>query len=460
MTGRKEAREGGRRGGRGEASRQSRRGQGLPPEEHKALDDVVREARKAGAEKRKAALEEKKKASAADQDQAAPESSVLDAHQANQDEVPEADSTGSVPAGTECVPDLVTGLDEGESAQNDEPAQASVGGADEVEPPAEDRVSDSPQPDDEVEILDEAPTIKHENPLSTVQEDGVLNDEAEIRSALAQSSPAATAQAPALKIEAQSSPAPSDSRGPDETKTQVSEAQAKAYVAEQVRRWEQHRERATVPLKVEYAWPEAAPDFTEWWTAALATSKYLSDRMVMASQDAAWIAELGPVRLELCLAQDVSGIVIPPSILSPRECVALIQSLLFAAGFRFHNLIPMWFQSQSSRVAPSLVRSVVEDVQHFLAFELIEWRELASGVPFKIVLGAPDVQDQTESNVGNSGSTLSQAARAPILNYHAEDNDGDLLMSDYEAGLLGREFVLRLRVAGLRRTRFISSMRP
>ncbi|EGZ10914.1 hypothetical protein PHYSODRAFT_519095 [Phytophthora sojae] len=236
MTGRKEAREGGHGGGRSEASRRSRRGQGLPPEEHKALNDVVREARNASAEKRKAALEEKKKVSATVQDQAAPESSVLDAHQANQDEAPEADSTESVPAGTECVPDPATGLDEGKSAQDDEPAQASVGGADEVEPPAEDRVSASPQTDDEVEILDEAPTIKHEGPLSTVQEDGVLSDEAETRSAPAPSGPAATAQAPALKIEAQSSPAPSDSRGPDETKAQVSEAQAKAYVAEQVRR--------------------------------------------------------------------------------------------------------------------------------------------------------------------------------------------------------------------------------
>ncbi|EGZ27097.1 hypothetical protein PHYSODRAFT_392675, partial [Phytophthora sojae] len=288
--------------------------------EHKALDDVVRETRKDGAKKRKAALEEKKKASAADQDQAAPESSVLDAHQANQDEAPEADSAESVPAGTEYVPDPVTGLDEGESTQDDEPAQASVEGADEVEPPAEDRVSDSPQPDDEVEILDEAPTIKHEGPLSTVQEDGVRNDEADTRSVPAQSSPAATAQAPALKMEAQSSMAPSDSRGPDETKAQVSKVQAKVYVAEQVRRWEQHRERAAVPLKVEYAWPELAPAFTERWTAALATSKYLSDRMAMASQDAAWIAELGP-------------------------CVALNQTLLFAAGFRFHNRIPMWFQS-------------------------------------------------------------------------------------------------------------------
>ncbi|EGZ21098.1 hypothetical protein PHYSODRAFT_255368 [Phytophthora sojae] len=359
----------------------------------------------------------------------------------------------SVPAGTECAPDPATELDEGESAQDDEPAQASVGGADEVEPPAERRVSDSPQPDDEVEILDEAPSIKHEGPLSTVQEDGVLNDEAETRSAPAPSGPAATAQAPALKIEAQSGLAPSDSRGPDETKAQVSEAQAKAYVAEQVRRWEQHRESAVVPLKVEYAWLEPAPNFTEWWAAALATSKYLSDRMAMASQDAAWIAELDSVRLELCLAQDVTGIVIPPSILSPRECVALIQSLLFAAGFRFHNLILMWFQSKSSRVAPSLVRSVVEDVQNFLAFELIEWRELASGVPFKIVLDAPDVQDLTGPNAGNTGSTPQQPVRASILDYHAEDNDGDLLMSDYEAGLLGREFVLRLRVAGLRRTR-------
>ncbi|GMF17873.1 unnamed protein product [Phytophthora lilii] len=65
--------------------------------------------------------------------------------------------------------------EKGESGQA-EPAQASVGGTDKVEPPAEDRVSDTPQPEQEVETLDEPATIKEEGPLSTVQEDAELED--------------------------------------------------------------------------------------------------------------------------------------------------------------------------------------------------------------------------------------------------------------------------------------------
>jgi hypothetical protein len=48
----------------GGAARQSRRSQGLPPEEHKDLEEVIREARKAKAAKRKAAQEEKERSSA------------------------------------------------------------------------------------------------------------------------------------------------------------------------------------------------------------------------------------------------------------------------------------------------------------------------------------------------------------------------------------------------------------
>ncbi|OWY93110.1 hypothetical protein PHMEG_00037613, partial [Phytophthora megakarya] len=83
-----------------------------------------------------------------------------------------------------------------------------------------------------------------------------------------------------------------------------------------------------------------------------------------------------------------------------------------------------------SQIAPSAVRIAVEGIQHLLETELIEWRQVAYGVPFQVV----DVQD---------GPLL-------IQDYHAEDADGDLLMADHEAGLLGREFILRLRMSGLR----------
>ncbi|KAE8902691.1 hypothetical protein PF005_g14652 [Phytophthora fragariae] len=58
----KDVRDAGREGReREEATRSSRRAEGLPPEEHASLEEVVRTARKAGAAKGKAAREEKKR---------------------------------------------------------------------------------------------------------------------------------------------------------------------------------------------------------------------------------------------------------------------------------------------------------------------------------------------------------------------------------------------------------------
>jgi len=64
---------------------------------------------------------------------------------------------------------------EGESVQ-DEPAQALEGDADLEVPPEEDRVSDSPPPDQDVEPLEDVPAVTNESSLTTVQEDEVLED--------------------------------------------------------------------------------------------------------------------------------------------------------------------------------------------------------------------------------------------------------------------------------------------
>jgi hypothetical protein len=64
---------------------------------------------------------------------------------------------------------------EGQSVQ-DEPAQASEGDADPEVPPEEERVSDSPPPDQDVEPLEDVPAVADESALTTVQEDEVLED--------------------------------------------------------------------------------------------------------------------------------------------------------------------------------------------------------------------------------------------------------------------------------------------
>ncbi|GMF14641.1 unnamed protein product [Phytophthora fragariaefolia] len=85
-----------------------------------------------------------------------------------------------------------------------------------------------------------------------------------------------------------------------------------------------------------------------------------------------------------------------------------------------------------------MVDSVQESVRHMLrllAVELIEWRQLVVGEKFKVVPSL-DVQ--------------AVYGRPPILEYHAEDTEGDLLMTSHEFNLSGRSNVLHLRMTGLR----------
>ncbi|KAE9291404.1 hypothetical protein PR003_g25044 [Phytophthora rubi] len=100
-------------------------------------------------------------------------------------------------------------------------------------------------------------------------------------------------------------------------------------------------------------------------------------------------------------------------------------------GFRFRNLVPEWFQARAFRVDPSPMRSVVEDLQLLLAVEFLEWRYVMSSVTTRIV----------------------PALSLQALNDEVKSAEGDVTMLEYEAGLLGRECLLRMRVAGVRKVR-------
>ncbi|KAE8964461.1 hypothetical protein PR003_g30208 [Phytophthora rubi] len=168
--------------GRGSASRASRRVQGLPPEETKSLDEVKREARKANAAKRKAA--EEKKRLAVTEEQTSYGLDVEDAHQVllddrQGDDPP--DDVVSVITGDEELKTPALGMPEDEVKILEDPARRLEGTPNEVSLVV-DGISDSPQPDAEVEIFPEGDTdpvdmaslVKAEKPLVTVQEDKEL----------------------------------------------------------------------------------------------------------------------------------------------------------------------------------------------------------------------------------------------------------------------------------------------
>ncbi|EGZ22526.1 hypothetical protein PHYSODRAFT_330299 [Phytophthora sojae] len=348
-------REGGRGGrGRGEASRQSRRAAGLPPEEQPILEEVQRNAQRVNAEKRKAALAGD---GFSNQVQPAPEPAVPDdAHQVSKDGEPERADAGDEPKTAE-----------GDPGQG-EPNQASEGGADVDEPQAEDV-----QPNAQVSA-EPKPTLSAE-----------------------EEKPAAV---PAKAV-TQLSVKASRGNPPVELPAEHSSVQAaKTYAALQTSRWERARPGFTLP------------------------PNYLASKVASQDPVKVWLADLAPSRRDLSTAQDLAGVQIPTGLLDSRECVAVLQTLLFEDGFQFVNVVPAWVEMRVSKLAPMSIRTLVGDVQRLLAVELIEWRELVVGATFK-VLPALEGQAKTE--------------KPPIMDCHAKDADGDLLINDYEI-LLGRTY--------------------
>jgi uncharacterized damage-inducible protein DinB len=463
MAGTESTREGERGGG--QAQRQSRRAQGLPPEETKTLDELKKERHQAIAAKRKAAKEQKERESQDVQDQPDSEPVTQGAHHANLDASPEDGSSGKTSGDSKRNSSSVTSVEaEGVSIQ-DAPAQASEGGAKEVESSAESGHLGPPKPsqdahdviivddDSDVEdkrpstddILDEAPTIKSEGPLSAVTEESVFEDAPTSTHVKSESPPDQVALPRSRESSLGTPPSRVDVDLTSDTSSEaqnewMSVEQAKVYVAEQVTRWERVVVEHVASPTVCYDWPIPAPDFRKWWVAMTATTEFVTSRMSDTRHPESWIAEWQLVRLGPNTANDLGAIAVSPSTLSARECAALLQSLFFEAGFRFRNLIPEWFRARASRMNPVMIRSVTETLQHLLAAELFEWRTVTTGVPSRIVpeaeaLALKDNQDDDDPDI------------------KAEDQDGDLIMSPYEAEMLGRDYIRNLTRAGVRPTR-------
>jgi hypothetical protein len=208
---------------------------------------------------------------------------------------------------------------------------------------------------DDVQILEESLTIKGEEPLSTVQENAVLDetqDSSRTRSGRTFRQPVPEA------VQARPSQSPSPSVAPEnrpnaQTGTldvQMTEVQAKAYVADQVRRWERDTSERKVPPEVKYDWPQVRLNPTSYISAVLTTSEYLRQRLSMATQADAWVFEMQLRRRTFGTARDLTAALIPPGMFSPRECATVLQTLLFG---RVPARPP-----QSSIPSPSSLQSV------------------------------------------------------------------------------------------------------
>ncbi|KAE8965573.1 hypothetical protein PR001_g28682 [Phytophthora rubi] len=197
-----------------------------------------------------------------------------------------------------------------------------------------------------------------------------------------------------------------------------------------------------LPPSVQYVWPNCRSDSLPWLAATLATPKYMATRANLDDGIQACVFELNLDRRDLATAQDVAASEIPVGIFSHIECVAVLQTLLFEAGFHFDNLVPWWFRTRASKIVADLVRSLVGELQRLMAAGLKEWRTFCDGDTLKVTPAL-----EREAEVGD----------VSFLDYHTEDQDGDLLMNDYEVNRFGRSYVLRLCMTGLRPARGTTS---
>ncbi|OWZ06210.1 hypothetical protein PHMEG_00021566 [Phytophthora megakarya] len=148
-----------------------------------------------------------------------------------------------------------------------------------MEPSAEDRDTDSPQRPSEAEIVKEKIDVKVERPLSTVQEEAASED-MEVSPALTETSaPEVPLARPTSKSRTPRSPVTVDAHDADmppaqaedvsQAGVQVTEDQAKFYVASQCQRWKEAPAGLTVPPGIRYEWPFGKTDSQAYYLATL-----------------------------------------------------------------------------------------------------------------------------------------------------------------------------------------------
>ncbi|POM70124.1 Hypothetical protein PHPALM_13488 [Phytophthora palmivora] len=207
-------------------------------------------------------------------------------------------------------------------------AQASEGGANVVE---------SPEVIDLVSSSDESVVEVKPEPVRAKEEAKTLSSK--VNSGFAPPEPRVLAPSPQVKpedgIRVMATPAPESGSAASGAENMV------LYIRREVQRWEEANPGKVTPPSVVYEWPTPKPDANSYFAAAYATGDYFKWRLSLANQDEAWISEFHATRWGVGTAQDLTATTIPQSIgiMTARECVAILQTLFFEAGFEFVNLI-------------------------------------------------------------------------------------------------------------------------
>ncbi|OWZ02389.1 hypothetical protein PHMEG_00026060 [Phytophthora megakarya] len=258
----------------------------------------------------------------------------------------------------------------------DEPGQASIEDADLEVSRMEGRVSDSSpldqdvspeaQPDVQAELLSPVPDTKpvEDEVVATLEEK--LQPELEPSTELVQVEPQAETTSADWTNKWRRRTPPRKCSGGSKSARSKSTAQREVFMAPRPSGLLRLGERGTGYVEV------------------------LGGQSCRGSPAQLWVHELAPDRRDLATAQGLIGVQVTSGLITPRECVAILQTMLYEAVFQFQNLVPVWFRVHAAKVSPGVIRSLVR----------------------------PALEAQARSEPPQ------------VLDYHPEDEDGDLIMTD------------------------------
>ncbi|OWZ14054.1 hypothetical protein PHMEG_00012527 [Phytophthora megakarya] len=108
------------------------------------------------------------------------------------------------------------------------------------------------------------------------------------------------------------------------------------------------------------------------YPAAGTTAKYILS--ITRAPSGRWLTEFQAARRRIPVISDLKAMRISLNLVPPVACVALLQTMLWEAGYQFVSIIPTWNRWPTLSGIPDIwVRDEIRKLGHFIGIELAAW---------------------------------------------------------------------------------------
>ncbi|KAE9287343.1 hypothetical protein PR003_g26074 [Phytophthora rubi] len=221
---------------------------------------------------------------------------------------------------------------------------------------------------------------------------------------------------------------------------EMTNAEMFSYGRTQLERWMSVPPEVVQPVDVAYNPSHNGYDLWGFIRAAGLTARHLMS--VTRSPSGRWLNVFRAERRRIPVVSDLRAVTMSLKLMPPVVCVAVLQTMLWEAGYEFMNRVPVWLTlSEVAWVPESQVRMEIERIGHFIGTELAAWNAAVGSTSYFV----RQVTDPV---------LMASTTPSGLL----VDGDGDALMDEDTQLFLGPEVVMRLQLTGLRPRSPVSSI--